>query len=86
MVLQPSTSVPPPALKSSPSKKGRSALLAVKTAGPTAAFSASQLPSDKDDAQYDLRAARSYPTLDDEGDSPAQGTGSVVPLSFLAVP
>ncbi|XP_041321254.1 phosphatidylinositol 4-phosphate 5-kinase type-1 gamma isoform X7 [Pyrgilauda ruficollis] len=60
-------------LKSSPSKKGRSALLAVKTAGPTAAFSASQLASDKDDTQYDLRAARSYPTLDDEGDSPAQG-------------
>ncbi|XP_059726134.1 phosphatidylinositol 4-phosphate 5-kinase type-1 gamma isoform X7 [Haemorhous mexicanus] len=54
-------------LKSSPSKKGRSALLAVKTVGPTAAFSASQLASDKDDTQYDLRAARSYPTLDDEG-------------------
>ncbi|KAM9254756.1 phosphatidylinositol 4-phosphate 5-kinase type-1 gamma isoform 1-T1 [Cariama cristata] len=53
-------------LKSSPSKKGRSALLAVKTAGPTAAFSASQLPSEKDETQYDLRAARSYPTLDDE--------------------
>ncbi|XP_056368468.1 phosphatidylinositol 4-phosphate 5-kinase type-1 gamma isoform X4 [Oenanthe melanoleuca] len=57
-------------LKSSPSKKGRSALLAVKTAGPTAAFSASQLASDKDDTQYDLRAARSYPTLDDEGAKP----------------
>ncbi|XP_061211773.1 phosphatidylinositol 4-phosphate 5-kinase type-1 gamma [Neopsephotus bourkii] len=54
-------------LKSSPSKKGRSALLAVKTAGPMAAFSASQLPSEKDETQYDLRAARSYPTLDDEG-------------------
>ncbi|KAM4759142.1 phosphatidylinositol 4-phosphate 5-kinase type-1 gamma isoform 5-T5 [Cyanocitta cristata] len=54
-------------LKSSPSKKGRSALLAVKTVGPTAAFSASQLASEKDDTQYDLRAARSYPTLDDEG-------------------
>ncbi|XP_064898464.1 phosphatidylinositol 4-phosphate 5-kinase type-1 gamma isoform X2 [Columba livia] len=54
-------------LKSSPSKKGRSALLAVKTAGPMAALSASQLPSEKDDTQYDLRAARSYPTLDDEG-------------------
>ncbi|XP_053821949.1 phosphatidylinositol 4-phosphate 5-kinase type-1 gamma isoform X6 [Vidua macroura] len=60
-------------LKSSPSKKGRGALLAVKTAGPMAAFSASQLASEKDDTQYDLRAARSYPTLDDEGDSPAQG-------------
>uniref|UniRef100_A0A8B9EBM3 Phosphatidylinositol-4-phosphate 5-kinase type 1 gamma n=1 Tax=Anser cygnoides TaxID=8845 RepID=A0A8B9EBM3_ANSCY len=54
-------------LKSSPSKKGRSALLAVKMPGPTAAFSASQLPSEKDETQYDLRAARSYPTLDDEG-------------------
>lgn len=42
-------------------------MLAVKTAGPTAAFSASQLPSEKDETQYDLRAARSYPTLDDEG-------------------
>ncbi|XP_071434001.1 phosphatidylinositol 4-phosphate 5-kinase type-1 gamma isoform X2 [Pithys albifrons albifrons] len=59
-------------LKSSPSKKGRSALLAVKAAGPTAAFSASQLPSEKDDTQYDLRAARSYPTLDDEGTKPNQ--------------
>ncbi|NXX54596.1 PI51C kinase, partial [Scopus umbretta] len=58
------------ALKSSPSKKGRSALLAVKTAGPTAAFSASQLPSEKDETQYDLRAARSYPTLDDEAGRP----------------
>nr|XP_009926195.1 PREDICTED: phosphatidylinositol 4-phosphate 5-kinase type-1 gamma isoform X5 [Haliaeetus albicilla] len=57
-------------LKSSPSKKGRSALLAVKTVGPTAAFSASQLPSEKDETQYDLRAARSYPTLDDEGSRP----------------
>ncbi|XP_027560943.1 phosphatidylinositol 4-phosphate 5-kinase type-1 gamma isoform X7 [Neopelma chrysocephalum] len=54
-------------LKSSPSKKGRSALLAVRAAGPTAAFSASQLTSERDDTQYDLRAARSYPTLDDEG-------------------
>ncbi|XP_064325555.1 phosphatidylinositol 4-phosphate 5-kinase type-1 gamma isoform X4 [Phalacrocorax carbo] len=57
-------------LKSSPSKKGRSALLAVKTAGPTAAFSASQLPSEKDETQCDLRAARSYPTLDDEAGRP----------------
>ncbi|XP_068030072.1 phosphatidylinositol 4-phosphate 5-kinase type-1 gamma isoform X3 [Anomalospiza imberbis] len=57
-------------LKSSPSKKGRGALLAVKTAGPMAAFSASQLASEKDDTQYDLRAARSYPTLDDEAGRP----------------
>ncbi|XP_060037961.1 phosphatidylinositol 4-phosphate 5-kinase type-1 gamma isoform X3 [Erinaceus europaeus] len=52
-------------LKSSPSKKGRSALLAVKPLGPTAAFSASQIPSEREDAQYDLRGARSYPTLED---------------------
>ncbi|KFW81252.1 Phosphatidylinositol 4-phosphate 5-kinase type-1 gamma, partial [Manacus vitellinus] len=57
-------------LKSSPSKKGRSALLAVRAAGPTAAFSASQLTSEQDDTQYDLRAARSYPTLDDEAGRP----------------
>ncbi|XP_032992545.1 phosphatidylinositol 4-phosphate 5-kinase type-1 gamma isoform X2 [Lacerta agilis] len=54
-------------LRVSPSKKGRSALLAIKPSGPLAAFSASQLPSEKDEAQYDLRGARSYPTLDDEG-------------------
>ncbi|XP_042334878.1 phosphatidylinositol 4-phosphate 5-kinase type-1 gamma isoform X4 [Sceloporus undulatus] len=54
-------------LKASPSKKGRSALLAVKPTGPMAAFSASQIPSEKEEAQYDLRGARSYPTLDDEG-------------------
>lgn len=58
----------PAALKSSPSKKGRGALLAVKPLGPTAAFSASQIPSEREDAQYDLRGARSYPTLEDEGD------------------
>eukprot|EP00069_Balaena_mysticetus_P002089 bmy_15764T0 len=54
-------------LKCSPSKKGRGALLAVKPLGPTAAFSASQIPSEREDAQYDLRGARSYPTLEDEG-------------------
>ncbi|XP_043442086.1 phosphatidylinositol 4-phosphate 5-kinase type-1 gamma isoform X7 [Prionailurus bengalensis] len=54
-------------LKSSPSKKGRGASLAVKPLGPTAAFSASQIPSEREDAQYDLRGARSYPTLEDEG-------------------
>lgn len=54
-------------LKSSPSKKGRGALLAVKPLGPTAAFSASQIPSEREDVQYDLRGARSYPTLEDEG-------------------
>nr|XP_036874210.1 phosphatidylinositol 4-phosphate 5-kinase type-1 gamma isoform X3 [Manis javanica] len=54
-------------LKSSPSKKGRGALLAVKPLGPTAAFSASQIPCEPEDVQYDLRGARSYPTLEDEG-------------------
>lgn len=54
-------------LKSSPSKKGRGALLAVKPLGPTAAFSASQIPSEQEEAPYDLRGARSYPTLEDEG-------------------
>lgn len=44
-------------------------MLAVKPLGPTAAFSASQIPSERDEAQYDLRGARSYPTLEDEGDS-----------------
>nr|XP_033812602.1 phosphatidylinositol 4-phosphate 5-kinase type-1 gamma isoform X1 [Geotrypetes seraphini] len=53
-------------LKSSPSKKGRSALLAPKHAGPMAAFSASQIPNEAEE-KYDLRGARSYPTLEDEG-------------------
>lgn len=66
----------PAALKSSPSKKGRGALLAVKPLGPTAAFSASQIPSEREDAQYDLRGARSYPTLEDEGDLSTSGLGS----------
>lgn len=37
------------------------------------AFSASQIPSEKDEAPYDLRGARSYPTLDDEGQHRAMG-------------
>lgn len=64
------------ALKSSPSKKGRGALLAVKPLGPTAAFSASQIPSEREDVQYDLRGARSYPTLEDEGDLPTWALGT----------
>ena len=72
----PSTSrSPSTALKSSPSKKGRGALLAVKPLGPTAAFSASQIPSEREDAQYDLRGARSYPTLEDEGEQVAGRQG-----------
>ncbi|XP_068942970.1 phosphatidylinositol 4-phosphate 5-kinase type-1 gamma isoform X1 [Petaurus breviceps papuanus] len=54
-------------LKSSPSKKGRTTLLSVKPSGPTAAFSASQIPSEREETHYDLRGARSYPTLEDEG-------------------
>lgn len=72
------TNCPPfTALKSSPSKKGRGALLAIKPLGPTAAFSASQIPSEREDTQYDLRGARSYPTLEDEGDQ-AVGVGAFV--------
>ncbi|KAI1891740.1 hypothetical protein AGOR_G00146880 [Albula goreensis] len=54
-------------LKSSPSKKGRVALTVPKYTGPGAAWSASQLPSERDDNIYDLRGARSFPTLEDEG-------------------
>lgn len=55
------------ALKSSPSKKGRVSLMVPKCAGPGAAWSASQLPSERDENIYDLRGARSFPTLEDEG-------------------
>ncbi|XP_069042221.1 phosphatidylinositol 4-phosphate 5-kinase type-1 gamma isoform X6 [Lepisosteus oculatus] len=54
-------------LKSSPSKKIRGPLTVPKYTGPGAAFSASQLPSERDENIYDLRGARSFPTLDDEG-------------------
>ncbi|XP_035271605.1 phosphatidylinositol 4-phosphate 5-kinase type-1 gamma isoform X1 [Anguilla anguilla] len=54
-------------LKSSPSKKGRVALTVPKYSGPGAAWSASQLPCDRDDNIFDLRGARSFPTLEDEG-------------------
>ncbi|XP_053317915.1 phosphatidylinositol 4-phosphate 5-kinase type-1 gamma isoform X2 [Spea bombifrons] len=53
-------------LKSSPSKKGRSTLLAPRPTGPSAAFSAGQLPMEQEDVKYDLRGARSYPTLEDD--------------------
>ncbi|CAG04851.1 unnamed protein product [Tetraodon nigroviridis] len=55
------------ALKSSPSKKGRVSLTVPKCAGPGAAWSASQLHSDRDENIYDLRGVRSFPTLEDEG-------------------
>uniref|UniRef100_H3D6M8 Phosphatidylinositol-4-phosphate 5-kinase type 1 gamma n=1 Tax=Tetraodon nigroviridis TaxID=99883 RepID=H3D6M8_TETNG len=54
-------------LKSSPSKKGRVSLTVPKCAGPGAAWSASQLHSDRDENIYDLRGVRSFPTLEDEG-------------------
>ncbi|XP_041861596.1 phosphatidylinositol 4-phosphate 5-kinase type-1 gamma isoform X2 [Melanotaenia boesemani] len=54
-------------LKSSPSKKGRVSLTVPKCAGPGAAWSASQLASERDENIYDLRGARSFPTLEDEG-------------------
>ncbi|XP_074524130.1 phosphatidylinositol 4-phosphate 5-kinase type-1 gamma isoform X1 [Halichoeres trimaculatus] len=54
-------------LKSSPSKKGRVSLTVPKLTGPGAAWSASQLPSERDENIYDLRGARSFPTLEDEG-------------------
>ncbi|KAM4708100.1 phosphatidylinositol 4-phosphate 5-kinase type-1 gamma isoform 2-T2 [Discoglossus pictus] len=53
-------------LKSSPSKKGRTALLASRPIGPSAAFSAGQIPTEEEEGKYDLRGARSYPTLEDE--------------------
>lgn len=57
-----------PALKSSPSKRGRGSLALPKYTGPGAAWSASQLPSERDENIYDLRGARSFPVLEDEGE------------------
>ncbi|XP_031415751.1 phosphatidylinositol-4-phosphate 5-kinase, type I, gamma b isoform X3 [Clupea harengus] len=54
-------------LKSSPSKRGRGSLAVPKYTGPGAAWSASQLPSERDELIYDLRGARSFPALEDEG-------------------
>uniref|UniRef100_A0A3P9LGA4 Phosphatidylinositol-4-phosphate 5-kinase, type I, gamma a n=1 Tax=Oryzias latipes TaxID=8090 RepID=A0A3P9LGA4_ORYLA len=54
-------------LKSSPSKKGRVSLTVPKFVGPAAAWSASQLSAERDENIYDLRGARSFPTLEDEG-------------------
>lgn len=55
------------ALKSSPSKRGRGGLAVGKYCGPGAAWSASQLPFMRDENIYDLRGARSFPTLEDDG-------------------
>uniref|UniRef100_A0A6I8QRX5 Phosphatidylinositol-4-phosphate 5-kinase, type I, gamma n=1 Tax=Xenopus tropicalis TaxID=8364 RepID=A0A6I8QRX5_XENTR len=54
-------------LKSSPSKKGRSALLVPRPLGTSTALSAGQIPTEQEDGKYDLRIARSFPTLEDEG-------------------
>uniref|UniRef100_UPI00398E85E1 phosphatidylinositol 4-phosphate 5-kinase type-1 gamma-like isoform X1 n=2 Tax=Pristiophorus japonicus TaxID=55135 RepID=UPI00398E85E1 len=54
-------------LKSSPSKKGRASLPVPKYIGPGQAFSASQIPTEDEENQYDMRGARSFPTLEDEG-------------------
>ncbi|XP_051980490.1 phosphatidylinositol 4-phosphate 5-kinase type-1 gamma isoform X1 [Xyrauchen texanus] len=54
-------------LKSSPSKRGRGGLALARYSGPGAAWSASQLPFVRDENIYDLRGARSFPTLDDNG-------------------
>ncbi|XP_067872593.1 phosphatidylinositol 4-phosphate 5-kinase type-1 gamma-like isoform X5 [Heterodontus francisci] len=54
-------------LKSSPSKRGRASLPVPKYIGPGQAFSASQIPTEDEDKRYDLRGARSFPTLEDEG-------------------
>ncbi|XP_058274598.1 phosphatidylinositol-4-phosphate 5-kinase, type I, gamma b isoform X2 [Hemibagrus wyckioides] len=57
-------------LKSSPSKKSRNALTVPKHSGPGAAWSASQLPSERDHHIYDLRGARSFPVLENDGLQP----------------
>ncbi|XP_060797342.1 phosphatidylinositol 4-phosphate 5-kinase type-1 gamma isoform X2 [Neoarius graeffei] len=56
-------------LKSSPSKRGRGGLAVSRYSGPGAAWSISQLPSERDDSIFDLRGAHSFPTLEDEGRS-----------------
>ncbi|XP_048019786.1 phosphatidylinositol-4-phosphate 5-kinase, type I, gamma b isoform X3 [Megalobrama amblycephala] len=54
-------------LKASPAKKGRVALTVPKFSVPGAAWSASQLPSERDQNIYDLRGARSFPVLENDG-------------------
>ncbi|XP_018420852.1 PREDICTED: phosphatidylinositol 4-phosphate 5-kinase type-1 gamma [Nanorana parkeri] len=56
-------------LKSSPSKKGRSALLAPHSIGPSSACSAGQILVEHEEGQYELHGASSCPTLDDNGRS-----------------
>lgn len=54
-------------LKASPAKKGRAVLTVPKLSGPGAAWSASQLPSERDQNIYDLRGACSFPVLENDG-------------------
>ncbi|XP_016090142.1 phosphatidylinositol 4-phosphate 5-kinase type-1 gamma-like isoform X2 [Sinocyclocheilus grahami] len=54
-------------LKASPAKKGRAVLTVPKLSGPGAAWSACQLPSERDENIYDLRGARSFPVLENHG-------------------
>ncbi|XP_056598794.1 phosphatidylinositol-4-phosphate 5-kinase, type I, gamma b isoform X1 [Triplophysa dalaica] len=54
-------------LKASPAKKGRTALTVPKFSSPGPAWSASQLPSERDENTYDLRGARSFPVLENDG-------------------
>ncbi|XP_051552942.1 phosphatidylinositol 4-phosphate 5-kinase type-1 gamma-like isoform X2 [Myxocyprinus asiaticus] len=54
-------------LKASPAKKGRVALNVPKFSGPGAAWSACQLPSERDKNIYDLRGAHSFPVLENDG-------------------
>uniref|UniRef100_A0A673GNT7 Phosphatidylinositol-4-phosphate 5-kinase, type I, gamma b n=1 Tax=Sinocyclocheilus rhinocerous TaxID=307959 RepID=A0A673GNT7_9TELE len=57
-------------LKASPAKKGRAVPTVPKLSGPGAAWSACQLPSERDENIYDLRGARSFPVLENHGDYP----------------
>uniref|UniRef100_A0A673GNS4 Phosphatidylinositol-4-phosphate 5-kinase, type I, gamma b n=1 Tax=Sinocyclocheilus rhinocerous TaxID=307959 RepID=A0A673GNS4_9TELE len=54
-------------LKASPAKKGRAVPTVPKLSGPGAAWSACQLPSERDENIYDLRGARSFPVLENHG-------------------
>uniref|UniRef100_A0A672K665 Phosphatidylinositol 4-phosphate 5-kinase type-1 gamma-like n=1 Tax=Sinocyclocheilus grahami TaxID=75366 RepID=A0A672K665_SINGR len=67
-------------LKASPAKKGRAVLTVPKLSGPGAAWSACQLPSERDENIYDLRGARSFPVLENHGDHPT--LCSCTPPSF----
>ncbi|KAA8590037.1 hypothetical protein FQN60_013402 [Etheostoma spectabile] len=73
-------------LKSSPSKKGRVSLSVPKFAGPGAAWSASQLPSERDENIYDLRGARSFPTLEDEEATTASIATTLSSTTSLSIP